>query len=161
MGIGEWLATSRIFLKKQTIIVCPNMHLHLYFMCLYLLRYSWGGCWLRDFSWEITLTAPPSSHRNRRALATKLTVFTQISILEINKFFLDVKASLIFYLLNWHLTFWHLDFCVDHLPMIWVPGEREIQQRDLPRVRCWEARGPLHSCFGVWRGRKRNKKELP
>ena len=53
------------------------MHLHLYFMCLYLLRYSWGGCWLRDFSWEITLTAPPSSHRNRRALATKLTVFTQ------------------------------------------------------------------------------------
>ena len=110
MGIGEWLATSRIFSNKQTIIVCPNMHLHLYFMCLYLLRYSWGGCWLRDFSWEITLTAPPSSHRNRRALATKLTVFTQISILE--SFFIcpsiiDIlSAKLTFDILAFRLLCW-------------------------------------------------------
>ena len=37
-----------------------------------------GGSWLRDFR-RITLTAP-SSHRNRPALTTKLTVYTNFNL---------------------------------------------------------------------------------
>ena len=38
-----------------------------------------GGSWLRDFR-RITLTEAPSSHRNRPALTTKLTVYTNFNL---------------------------------------------------------------------------------